>query len=103
MMNALFDDIQSLLVVHNHDERPFWWCSITFGCSYRRHAEEAPIPPRGKQVPGAEINGQVLLTHNEKAVEGFWLSFFLSSKRINLCGMLKTTFMKKGSRYGKKI
>jgi hypothetical protein len=22
------------------------------------NAEEAPIPPRGKQVPGAEINGQ---------------------------------------------
>jgi hypothetical protein len=30
------------------------------------NAEEAPIPPRGKQVPGAEINGLVLFMINYK-------------------------------------
>jgi hypothetical protein len=44
LMNDLFDDVRPILVVHNLDERQ----------SYA----EAPIPPCGKQVPAAKINGQ---------------------------------------------
>lgn len=39
------------------------------GRPHSQYAEEAPVPPRGKQVTEAEINGRILYSKNNNLYE----------------------------------
>ncbi|MBU8879916.1 hypothetical protein BGM26_13095 [Bacillus sp. FJAT-29790] len=41
------------------------------------NAEEAPVPPRGKQVPAAEINGQNLKAKNNNKTVFIYYSMII--------------------------